>query len=165
MTCHPFYTWTRCYTSHLIVFPNVENLNTPRKRNNWHRVMLKKKNKCIYFHTNFQLHFTVGVAFFNLHNVPLPCGMYTPTFCMSHFQPIWTINRVKKQDCIPVGCIPPTCWLYLPACTVQGGLHLGGAWSQGVSTLGGVCSRGCLLGWVPAPRGVPGPGGWYPSMH
>ena len=29
-----------------------------------------------------------------------------------------------KQDYIPVGCIPPACLLYLPACTAQGGVCL-----------------------------------------
>ena len=29
-----------------------------------------------------------------------------------------------RQDCIPVGCIPPACWPYLPACSVPGGLDL-----------------------------------------
>ena len=31
---------------------------------------------------------------------------------------------INKQDCIPVGCIPPACWPYL--------LARGGAWSRGV---------------------------------
>ena len=53
-----------------------------------------------------------------------------------------------KQDCIPVGCVPPARWPYLPACSVGGaggllpgvgGLLLGGVCS------GGVCSGGCLL--------------------
>ena len=40
-----------------------------------------------------------------------------------------------KQECIPVGCVPPACCPYLPTCTAQGG--------------------------VPGPGkgGVPGPGG------
>ena len=45
----------------------------------------------------------------------------------------------NQQDCIPVGCIPPACWLYLPACTVQGGCLL-----RGVPALGGACSRHAL---------------------
>ena len=65
-----------------------------------------------------------------------------------------------QQVCIPVGCIPPTCCPYLPACTAPGGcllwgcLLLGGVCSVGVYFPGGVCfmgmsaSRGCLLlGW------------------
>ena len=63
----------------------------------------------------------------------------------------------QLQDCIPVGCIPPACWPYPPACTVQGG-----AWPQGDLLLGGTWSRErevSGLGWVS------GPGGWYPSMH
>ena len=62
----------------------------------------------------------------------------------------------KKKDYIPVGCVPPACWLHLPACTVQGG----------------ACSRGsvCSLG-VSAPGECLPPGGCacsqggYPSMH
>ena len=73
-----------------------------------------------------------------------------------------TNKRRKKQDCIPVGCVPPAHWPYLPACCVPGG-----AWSRGVPGLGGAWSRGCLVRGVCLVRGgcVPGPGGWYPSMH
>ena len=38
-----------------------------------------------------------------------------------------------KKDCIPVECIPPACWPYLPVCTAQGGCLLPG----------GACSGGC----------------------
>ena len=43
------------------------------------------------------------------------------------------------QDCIPVGCIPPACWLYLLACTAWGRvcLLLGESGSGGVSAPGG----------------------------
>ena len=59
-------------------------------------------------------------------------------------------QTVCKQDCIPVGCVPPACWPYLPACPVQGV----SAPERGVSTLGRyLLLGGCLL-----------PGG-YPSMH
>ena len=82
-------------------------------------------------------------------------------------------NIFLKQVCIPVGCVPPTCCPYLPACTVQvgrecllpGGVCSGvsapwgcllpGGVSSGMSAPGGVCSRG-----VSAPRV-----GVYPSMH
>ena len=30
-------------------------------------------------------------------------------------------ERVMKQDCIPVGCVPPSRWPYLPACSAPGG--------------------------------------------
>ena len=67
-----------------------------------------------------------------------------------------------KQDCIPVGCVPPARWPYLPACSVAGGSAPGGevgGW--------GVCSWGCVClfqggvwsGGVSAPRGVSDPGG------
>ena len=46
-----------------------------------------------------------------------------------------------KQDCIPVGCVPPARWPYLPACSAPGG---GLLW-------GGCLLRGCLvLGGIPA---------------
>ena len=89
-----------------------------------------------------------------------------------------TCQYIINQDCIPVGCVPPACWTYLPACTAPGG-----ACSWGVSTPGR-CLRpggwGCLplvLGGS-APRGIPAsgrggllpggcllPGGMYPSMQ
>ena len=73
-----------------------------------------------------------------------------------------------KQECIPVGCIPVTYWLYARVC------FPGGCLLQGVSALGGVCSWGCLLGgvcsggmsalggcllWGVCSRGVSTPGG------
>ena len=77
------------------------------------------------------------------------------------------------QDCIPVGCVPPARWPYLPACSALGGpgpggvsglgvSGWGGAWSGGgVCLVQGVCLvRGCLVwggvwsGGVPAPGGV-----------
>ena len=65
-------------------------------------------------------------------------------------------NTITIQDCIPVGCVPPACWPYLPACTAHGGGGVAWSWGclvpgRGVPDLrsrgGGVCSRG------------------YPSMH
>ena len=48
---------------------------------------------------------------------------------------LWQANILTtKQVCIPVGCVPPACCPYLPACTAPGG----------------VCS-----GWVSAPGGIP----------
>ena len=38
-------------------------------------------------------------------------------------------------------------------CLILGGPALGGSDPGGVSALGGVCSRGCMLR------------GWYPNMH
>ena len=51
------------------------------------------------------------------------------------------LKTLAKQDCIPVGYVPPACWLYLPACTAHRGLLQG----AGVCLLlgeGGVCSGG-----------------------
>ena len=83
-----------------------------------------------------------------------------------------SLSLITSQDCIPVGCIPPACWPYLPACTAPGGcacsggvpapgcvpakgwgcLVLGGVCSQGVSATGGGC---LLLEGVSAPGVVP----------
>ena len=59
-----------------------------------------------------------------------------------------------KQDCIRVGCVPPACCPYLPACIALGGclvpgecLVPGGAWSRGW------VSGGSGPGWVPSPKG------------
>ena len=74
-------------------------------------------------------------------------------------------KNLVKQDCIPVGCIPPTRRPYLPVCSVWGG---GGA----CLVQGGACLvRGG--GEVPAWSGGGGAwswgvsawSGWYPSMH
>ena len=52
-------------------------------------------------------------------------------------------GKIMEQDCIPVGCVPPACYLYLPACTGPGvagsgwWLLPGGAWSRGCLFLGG----------------------------
>ena len=85
-------------------------------------------------------------------------------------------KRTVKQDCIPVGCVPPAHWPYLPGCSMPGGCLLPGGsapggsccsqgvYSGGVSALGGgVCSWG-----VSAPRGlsalgVSAPGGGIPA--
>ena len=76
------------------------------------------------------------------------------------------VQKKIKQECIPVGCVPPARRPYLPGpggggCTWSGG---------GVPGLGGVpgpggCtwSRGVYLvpgGGVPGLGGVPGPGGY-----
>ena len=60
---------------------------------------------------------------------------------------------IMKQDCIPVGCAPPACWPYLPACTVQGGGPNGGAY---LVLVGGGCSGG---GYLPSPGGMSAPNG------
>ena len=41
-------------------------------------------------------------------------------------------RRSAPWGCIPVGCIPPTCYLYLPACTALGGMLPGGVCSWGL---------------------------------
>ena len=63
----------------------------------------------------------------------------------------------------PGGCDIPACIAGgIPACLATG--LQGGAWSGGCLVLGGGLLRGGLV-WGSAPRGVPGRGGWYPSMH
>ena len=73
---------------------------------------------------------------------------------LGHGEVIPSKQKQKQQDCIPVWCVPPARWPYLPACSAPGGVPCprgvpgpggvpgngGGAWSWGV------CSRGCLLG-------------------
>ena len=67
-----------------------------------------------------------------------------------------------KQDCIPVGCIPPACWPYLPACTAQGGVCS----RELVSALGGAWLRGCLVcGGVRSWGGACCGRGWYSCVH
>ena len=67
----------------------------------------------------------------------------------------WTKKTENKseEDCIPIGCVPPACCPYLPACTAPGG-----AWSWGVSGPEGVSGPGgrCLLleGGLSGPEGV-----------
>ena len=50
----------------------------------------------------------------------------------------------QRQDCIPVECILPACWPYLPACTAQGGVCSRGPPAPGGCLLGGrgACSGG-----------------------
>ena len=62
----------------------------------------------------------------------------------------------KLQECIPVGCVPPACCPYLPACTAPGGVPgLGSVSGQGgVPGPGGTWSGGCTWSQV----GVPGLG-------
>ena len=52
-----------------------------------------------------------------------------------------------KQECILVGCVPPACCPYLPACTAPGG--------------GGTCPGGVSAGVVYLPKGVYLPRGVY----
>ena len=64
-------------------------------------------------------------------------------------------SYICEQECIPVGCVPPICCPYLPACTALGGISpWGGAWSQGVSSWGDAWLGGLLSGGVPGPKGV-----------
>ena len=59
----------------------------------------------------------------------------------------WVPITTSKQDCIPVGCVPPACWPYLPE--YRGGVPGPGGctWSRGVSALGVYLVLGgwCLL--------------------
>ena len=88
------------------------------------------------------------------------------------YSPILYKNKLKsihKQECIPLGCVPPACCPYLPACTARGGgvpgpggyLVWRGTWSQGVYLVpGGVPGpRGCTWsgGGTWSPGSVPGP--------
>ena len=66
---------------------------------------------------------------------------------------------ISIQDCIPVGCIPPARWPYLPVSSARRGggggtclIRVGGGWSRG-----GVClpSPGGGGGYLPGPGGGP----------
>ena len=57
---------------------------------------------------------------------------------------IFQMQAEKKQECIPVGCVPPASCPYLPACTAPGGVP-----ARGVYLVPGGCT---------CPGGVPGPG-------
>ena len=72
-----------------------------------------------------------------------------------------------QQVYIPVGCVPPACCPYLPACTVQGGVCCRGVSAARRCLLpGGVCCQGMpAAGGVSAARVVSAQGGVYPSMH
>ena len=93
-------------------------------------------------------------------------------------QQIRVMHRNAKQDCIPVGCVPPARWPYLGGgCTCPGGVPArggvpvqggcpGGVPAWGVY-LGGTCPGGCTWGGVPAwgvylPGGCTCPGGYLP---
>ena len=71
----------------------------------------------------------------------------------------------KKQECIPVGCVPPACDPYLPACTSPGGVPGPGGctWSWGK---GGVPGPGGGT-WSGVGGGVPGPRGctWSQGVY
>ena len=58
----------------------------------------------------------------------------------------FSLEKIAKQECIPVGCVP-----FAAAAVFPGGR---GAWSWGSLLLGG-----CLLLGVSAPRRVSAPGG------
>ena len=67
------------------------------------------------------------------------------------------LKLLLKQDCIPVGCIPPACWPYLPACTVHcaGGGCLLLVWCLllgGGACLGGLVSQHALRQTPPVDR-------------
>ena len=63
------------------------------------------------------------------------------------------MNKKLKSVCIPVGCVPPACCPYLPACTAGGRGHV--CYQRGVCYWGGcLLPRGCLLlGRVSATNG------------
>ena len=57
------------------------------------------------------------------------------------FFSVGRLTWLCKQECITVGCVPPACCPYLPACTARGGVP---AW--GCTCPGGWCT---CLGGVP----------------
>ena len=80
-------------------------------------------------------------------------------------------QHVVNKECIPVGCVPPACCPYLPACTAPGaGCTCPGCVpAQGVYLLRGVylqgvyLPRGCSCSGVYLLRGVPAWGVYLPG--
>ena len=70
-----------------------------------------------------------------------------------------------KQERIPVGCVPPACCPYLPACTAPGWCTCLGVYLVGVCTYWwGVPVWGCVPAWgCTYPGGVPARGCTYPG--
>ena len=79
-------------------------------------------------------------------------------YFLSLYNMLYALQKsYTKQDFIPVGCVPPACCPYLPACTALRGVPAsgprgdvysqGGVSAQGVSAQGGTClwfRGGCL---------------------
>ena len=74
-------------------------------------------------------------------------------------QHFWWQKNLNNKNYIPVGCVPPARWPYLPVCCAPGVCSQGGVCSCGVSAQGGV------PGGVSAPGGCLVRRGWYPNMH
>ena len=88
---------------------------------------------------------------------------------------LFHVNSHQKQECIPVGCVPPACWTYLSmhcwvgctcsrGCTCPGGVPAPGGGTcprvylpRGCTCPGGTCPGGYL------PRGLPAQAGTYPG--
>ena len=82
-----------------------------------------------------------------------PFVRVAPSITIRHFSLLGPSHtdgkrRFKQQDCIPVGCVPPARWPYLPTCPGLGLLQGGGgrgAWSRGGCLVpGGVVSQHSL---------------------
>ena len=72
-------------------------------------------------------------------------------------------EKLMKQECIPVGCVPPACWPYrplvdrIPAC-IAGGVPAGGC----TCPAGCTCQGVYLPGWCTCQEGVPARGVYLP---
>ena len=66
--------------------------------------------------------------------------------------------KQTKQECIPVGCVPPACCPYLPTCTARGGYLPRGVYLP----RGCTCLRGCTCWGCTCWGGVPAQGGYLP---
>ena len=85
-----------------------------------------------------------------------------------------TVCNWRQKKCIPVGCVPPACCQYLPACTAPGkhcsiliGRGVFGPWACCTARLLPVspsmhCSRGGGL-YLPGGGGVPAQGVYLPG--
>ena len=94
------------------------------------------------YRTHLNSHISCSVKVW--HNIQWPILVPVPfphKFCLN--KPSRAYARFQ-QDCIPVGCILPASWPYLPAGTALGGgmLQGGGLVRGGMSGLEGAWSRG-----------------------
>ena len=85
------------------------------------------------------------------------------------------VSSHGSQDCIPVGCVPPARWPYLPACSAQGGVCCGGLylvlgdcllWGGVPGPCGGyLLPGGCTWSWGVCSKGVSAPEGDVPGAR
>ena len=123
-----------------------------------------------FYYVDGPLYSTVRGNFTGCSTAPLIISHYHFYLVTTSFLFLWKSNVIAhKQDlllwinilkpmitsCIPVACVPPARWPYLPACSLPGGCLLPGVSAHRGR---GVCSGGCLLWGMSAPGGCLLPG-------